>query len=366
MEAMFLNNNGMNDNEMVVSSHQLASKLRKIKENLDNCYLTTTKATTTTASTAENDLIKLQHTNRGISSPSSASSISKLLFLNNENNFDFEINDDKTSLDFILDQFKTNKTQYRAPSNLVSLKQTVYTDNLSRQSSIRSLISCDNNTTIITKPTNVNLINSASSGVLASVGVCTIPPIYNENNLNYNNRFKQIKSKNQVTPVYTKHEIDLLNDWDKYKPVIKMNSNQASPVRVIKNNRPETRLGFLQGDTPDSLNNEPKNNNDFNDCFEFSDNATIMSSPALSSKYYQLDNNSEIYEYAQLTPLNMKSNKVEKTKEVKNEINGRVSAQSVLSNFVSNLKFEELSKHSNPSSSKKSLGKYLLHYYLFS
>jgi hypothetical protein len=36
--------------------------------------------------------------------------------------------------------------------------------------------------------------------------------------------------------------------------------------------------------------------------------------------------------------------------------NGRVSMESVLSNFVSKLKFKEFSKNSNPSSSKKSFG----------
>jgi hypothetical protein len=50
---------------------------------------------------------------------------------------------------------------------------------------------------------SVNLINSASSGVLASVGVCTIPSMTqtiksNENTLNYHNyhhnKIKQIKS----------------------------------------------------------------------------------------------------------------------------------------------------------------------------
>jgi len=499
-----------------VSSHQLASKLRKIKENLDNCYLTSsgtvtpptnsntnynnntsvwpihsTMAQSNHMSSSNSDLIAFikknnllenttvpannknsSNTNSSKASinntPSSTSSISKMLFLNNENNFDFELNNDTNSLDFILaqyidpdnnnnfnnfDHFSNNiqkkKTATNSgdanPTNLISLTQTVFTDNLSRQSSIRSLLSnhCDNTSnntaymntkassaplTVLTKPTNVNLINSASSGVLASVGVCTIPPngLITQPTTQYQHKkFKQIKAKSQaaaaaaaaghISPVYMKHEIELLNDWDRYRPNvnntqdsaymeginsdlsnggynrIKVNngalvedssSNTSSPIRVLNKGRPETRLGFQLGDSPDSFvtdiqNGAHVNDRNLTDCYEYSDNVTIMSSPTLSNKYYmteeggmeqeeEYEDDDEPCQNDQLTPTNEKmllrnnfnlNSETEATLSQNGVPGGRLSVQSVLSNFASNLKFEEYTKASNPSSSKKSLGK---------
>jgi hypothetical protein len=396
--ALRLNNIDSIDND------QLAFKLRKIKENLDNCYSTPTTQLKPVVATNQdiNQFVKKNYftdSSRYSSNTntSSTSSISKLLFLNNDQNFDFSLNND-----FIMDQFKKETLIKKQPSttatvinttNLVSLKQTIYQDNLSRQSSIRSLITSEENNkniTVLKKPTNVNLINSASSGVLASVGVCTIPTIKssNENTLNHHNyhhnKIKQIKAKNQAqtSPVYSKHEIELLKDWDNYKPTTttatssttsnstttsqtnsnKINSNSSSPIQnnIKQNNsRPETRLGFQQGDTPDSLT--IGNENNFQDCF---DNASMVSSSPMSSvKNFKTSHTVDYDDYQeepeeqelelnlqQTTPLGIE-------KKIIQNNNGRVSVESVLSNFVSNLKFEEFSKNSNPSSSKKSFGK---------
>ncbi len=396
--ALRLNNIDSIDND------QLAFKLRKIKENLDNCYSTPTTQLKPVVATNQdiNQFVKKNYftdSSRYSSNTntSSTSSISKLLFLNNDQNFDFSLNND-----FIMDQFKKETLIKKQPSttatvinttNLVSLKQTIYQDNLSRQSSIRSLITSEENNkniTVLKKPTNVNLINSASSGVLASVGVCTIPTIKssNENTLNHHNyhhnKIKQIKAKNQAqtSPVYSKHEIELLKDWDNYKPTTttatssttsnstttsqtnsnKINSNSSSPIQnnIKQNNsRPETRLGFQQGDTPDSLT--IGNENNFKDCF---DNASMVSSSPMSSvKNFKTSHTVDYDDYQeepeeqelelnlqQTTPLGIE-------KKIIQNNNGRVSVESVLSNFVSNLKFEEFSKNSNPSSSKKSFGK---------
>ena len=280
-------------------------------------------------------------------------------------------------------------------TNLVSLKQTIYQDNLSRQSSIRSLITSEENNkniTVLKKPTNVNLINSASSGVLASVGVCTIHTVKssNENTLNHHNyhhnKIKQIKAKNQAqtSPVYSKHEIELLKDWDKYKPTTttatssttsnstatsqtnnsnKINSNSSSPIlnnTKQNNGRPETRLGFQQGDTPDSLT--IGNENNFKDYFEYTDNASMVSSSPMSSvKNFKTSHTVDYDDYQEEQEQELELNLQQTTPLIEKKIiqnnNGRVSVESVLSNFVSNLKFEEFSKNSNPSSSKKSFGK---------
>jgi hypothetical protein len=397
--ALRLNNIDSIDND------QLAFKLRKIKENLDNCYSTPTKTTTqlkpVVATNQDiNQFVKKNYftdSSRYSSNTntSSTSSISKLLFLNNDQNFDFSLNND-----FIMDQFKKETLIKKQPSttatvvnttNLVSLKQTIYQDNLSRQSSIRSLITSEENNkniTVLKKPTNVNLINSASSGVLASVGVCTIPTIKssNENTLNHHNyhhnKIKQIKAKNQAqtSPIYSKHEIELLKDWDKYKPTTtttatssttsnstttsqtnsnKINSNSSSPIQnntKQNNGRPETRLGFQQGDTPDSLT--IGNENNFKDCFEYTDNASMVSSSPMSSvKNFKTSHTVDYDDYQQEEELNLQQTTPLIEKKIIQNNNGRVSVESVLSNFVSNLKFEEFSKNSNPSSSKKSFGK---------
>jgi hypothetical protein len=50
------------------------------------------------------------------------------------------------------------------------------------------------------------------------------------------------------------------------------------------------------------------------------------------------------------------NSEVEAANSYNGNVGGRLSVQSVLSNFASNLKFDEYTKASLPSSSKKSLG----------
>jgi len=425
MEAIQINNV-----DSLIDNDQLAFKLRKIKENLDNCYSPSGSSIVNNNNINNNKQQPFVATNHDINqfvkknyftdssryssntNTSSTSSISKLLFLNNDQNFDFSLNNDFITDQFRKETFINNKQQQQQSSspalianttNLVSLKQTVYQDNLSRQSSIRSLITSEEtsannnnkNITVLKKPMSVNLINSASSGVLASVGVCTIPSMTqtiksNENTLNYHNyhhnKIKQIKAKNQgqTSPsIYSKHEIELLKDWDKYKSIssstttntsnttsqsnnnnnnsIKINSNLSSPIQK-PNSRPETRLGFQQGGTPDSLTLNENDNDNFKDYYEYADNVSIVSSSSSMSSVKNFKTSHTVDEEEQEQETESKQsatkNKIINSNVINKQTttNGRVSVESVLSNFVSNLKFEEFSKNSNPSSSKKSFG----------
>jgi hypothetical protein len=170
------------------SSQQLASKLRKIKQNLDNCYIvngTTTTATNLDVSDYENNDQSLGNSFKSINripityvspqartqQPNNARVVNvSHLPLNNPNSN--HVNEKRTSLDHILDQFTepslnsfkygtvASKNIYNrvipiySDSNVVEfipngriaenanqgIKQAVYSENVSRQSSIRSLI----------------------------------------------------------------------------------------------------------------------------------------------------------------------------------------------------------------------------------
>ena len=114
--ALRLNNIDSIDND------QLAFKLRKIKENLDNCYSTPTKTTTqlkpVVATNQDiNQFVKKNYftdSSRYSSNTntSSTSSLSKLLFLNNDQNFDFSLNND-----FIINQKTTINNSNRGKYN---------------------------------------------------------------------------------------------------------------------------------------------------------------------------------------------------------------------------------------------------------
>ena len=165
-----------------MSSQQLATKLRKIKQNLDNCYLNETN-------NIQNDSFK---------------SINRIpISYNNTPNNRIHINQ-KTSLDMILDQFsdanlidtpaygriipvssefmtpqiniyKPNGIQFK---NNIDTRQTpttaIYTDNVSRQSSIRSLLtSAKDSNKQQKRNSNNNMLLISPSQMLTNENVVT-------------------------------------------------------------------------------------------------------------------------------------------------------------------------------------------------
>lgn len=351
-------------------SIKLASKLRKIKENLDNCYLGSNKSLNSTicSTTNNNNLNDSFHTNTTANqinsakqSPSAHNTVfrtsfsnstidhsSKYLLLNHQSNFEFELNNNNTSLEHILDQYSA---QSQSPVNLdknilkqkakflnnhvipiyndadrsltgdpmqlngLGLKQAVYTENVSRQSSIRSLISDKN---LKSKP-------PANTTTFAKV--------------------KQIKARSQNNlennefHIYEKVEADLLKDWDKFKS--KPFNNKVEPRAVPQPPRPQTRMGFQ--------NNDYSNN-------EYSDNVTVAStssSSSSSSSNRKFQDYSEECESILMTPKIGKdrfkfnspgnSNQQQKQQQIHQFKSPKFDneTESVISDFVTNLKFDE-------------------------
>jgi hypothetical protein len=155
-----------------MSSQQLASKLRKIKQNLDNCYF-------------------INDTNNNDNNNDSFKNVNRVPISYN-NIYNNRINNNqKTSLDMILNQFADVNlmdssaygrvipisTEFMAPHiniykpNSIQSKHgdmnktaaAIYTDNVSRQSSIRSLLTSTNDTN---KNKNSNLLLISPSQML--------------------------------------------------------------------------------------------------------------------------------------------------------------------------------------------------------
>ena len=429
----------------MVSSFQLASKLRKIKQNLDNSnYLNDNLLSKAPAPTA-NTTGSLKHpngfsifsmvspalsTSNSVSSDSrhytrnksssqqqlnqspiscinrqlnsrltmTPDSMSQVLNINRKQ-FEFELNTNNSSLDFILDQIKpslndkakklaaplvvnelygsTNnipKLLAGSPSkitndktNLVSLNQTFYTDNVSRQSSIRSLISngdaCNTHMNKSFQLTNGGFNgkfasnstlsnrfeNSALNSNMSREAVVPSPDTTKPRNNLY--KYKKVRSKAsvQLEPVLSKNEIDLLTDWDAFKAdenaayTIKSSSASSSATlssslaEVESPSRPDTRLGFQTHERDSSPPESSQEGNYF-------DNITVRSSNS-SNKFYQ--DVSEDCESVPLTPTNKQLNCLSNFRAA--QLNDAFyaadkrpdSTQSVLSNFISNLKFED-------------------------
>ena len=427
----------------MVSSYQLASKLRKIKENLDNSnYLNDnllSKAPVPTANTTgslkqtngfsifsmvspalstsnsvlsdsrhytRNKLSSQQQLNqspincinRQLNSrlTMTPDSMSQVLNINRKQ-FEFELNTNNSSLDFILDQIKPNLNEkakkkpgplvvnelYGSTSNipkllagnpskitndktnLVSLNQTFYTDNVSRQSSIRSLISngdaCNAHMNKSFQPvnnfngkfaSNSTLSNRFENSVLNSnmSREAAVPSPETTKPRNNSYKYKKVRSKAhaQLEPVLSKNEIDLLTDWDTFKAdetVCNIKSSSASSSATLSSSlaevespsRPDTRLGFQMNERDSSPPESSLEGNYF-------DNITVRSSNS-SNKFYQ--DVSEDCESIPLTPTNKQLNCLSnlKAKQLNDAFyteNKRPdSTQSVLSNFISNLKFED-------------------------
>ena len=306
------------------------------------------------------------------------------------------------------------------------LKKAVYTENVSRQSSIRSLLSNISEASNPNKPVNTNKDANIASNKVESPLFKKGAFFYSNGDLNFSanlnndsktngtnaqNNLAKIKknkansnvSNNLLTfmPV-TKKEIELLNDWDTFRP---------SPVKIINNTthfsqvnnanfansiqRPTTRLelrddlehgsnladsstNFLRLGSSQSSNNiisnninniNPSNNHN-NKPTEYSDNVTVASSTS-SGRYYQ----DEECESVLVTPTNekeffimnnnsnnepIKVGNIEKHNSIGNE------TESVLSAFaVNNLTFENVGRqtpNTNKNERKYSKGKYKLIY----
>lgn len=173
----------------------------------------------------------------------------------------------------------------------------------------------------------------------------------------------------QNQPILAKNEIELLNDWDTFKPDeaaydnsdILSSSDDTTPDNSsldnnkVNEHRPDTRLGFSTNSGDMEHNNNTYSTSTVN---EYSDNISVRSS-ASSIKQLQDMNNSECaseecsllisprnngpFEYykrdSNPTDLNRRCQYGAETESVASK--RPESQQSVLSNFISNLKFEE-------------------------
>jgi hypothetical protein len=275
------------------------------------------------------------------------------------------------------------------------LKKAVYTENVSRQSSIRSLLSNISEASNPNKPVNNNNNNNDSNDVSQKVESPLFKKgafFYSNGDLNFatnenkvngtastQNNLAKIKKNNKPAangnlntfmPV-TRKEIELLNDWDTFRPSpVKIINNTTHFSQVNSNNsnsnsnnngygksiqRPTTRLD-LRDDIENGSNlidsstnflrlvsSQSSNNNNNNKPVEYSDNVTVASSTS-SGRYFQ----DEECESVLVTPTNekeyfimnmdeqQKKSKLEKHNSIGNE------TESVLSAFaVNNLTFED-------------------------
>lgn len=308
--AMRVNHGNLNTSNQSINSNtdslKLVSKIRKIKENLDQCSLNTSgnlnrSLNSTVCSDSWSNANNLNEKKVGYKSLNS----SKYILVSRQA-LDFEINNNPISLDNLaLDQFSDKFTNsFRSgleqiKSELPNLKHAVYSENVSRQSSIRSLLA-DNSSKLLPNSNNANVKNNYA-------------------------KIKQIKTKTQQNEEFqdlNKDEISLLQDWDK------SSSYGDSPLQNSEPLRSTTRLGFQ---------NEPSDWNNL----EYSDNVTIASSSSneTNSKYQDIDE----YENAQVATksisvasrqLGSSDQNVQKTK-----LNDE--SESIISDLVTNLQFEE-------------------------
>lgn len=211
----------------------LASKLKKIKDNLNDIN-----------TNDNNNELYVYNSNN-----------------NNNNNLNFDLNNQfkldlaehtkgmlmKTNCRVNEELAKISPSMGRKESltKLVSLKNVIYTENISRQSSIRSLINT----------TNVGMDKSPT--VLA----------------NYT-KIKHIKPK----------EYELLSDWDKFTTT----SNRSESAEKRYNDRPNTRMGFQST----ALVNMTSKNVDYSDSMRTVDSNNSDSSN-ISTKYYQSEDYQE-------------------------------------------------------------------------
>lgn len=308
--AMRVNHGNLNTSNQSISSNadslKLVSKIRKIKENLDQCSLNTSgnlnrSLNSTICSDSWSNVNSLNVKKVGYKSLNS----SKYILVSRQA-LDFELNNNPISFDNLaLDQFSEKLTkgirsdQEHNHFEFPNLKHAVYSENVSRQSSIRSLLA-DKNSKFLPNTNIGNLKNNYA-------------------------KIKQIKTKTQQNDEFqdfNREEINLLQDWDK------SSSCQDSPIQNSEPSRPTTRLGFQ---------NEP---HDWNQ-LEYSDNVTIASSSSneTNSKYQDIDE----LENAQVATksisvvsrqLGSSDQNVQKTK-----LNDE--SESILSDLVTNLQFEE-------------------------
>lgn len=183
----------------------------------------------------------------------------------------------------------------------------------------------------------------------------------------------QIGTSGQNQPILAKNEIELLNDWDTFKSdeaaydnsdILSSSDDTTPDNSSLDNNnnnnrvnelRPDTRLGFSTNAGDIEHNNNTYSTSTVN---EYSDNITVRSS-ASSIKQLQDMNNSECaseecsilisprsngpFEYykrdSNSTDLKQRCQYGTESESVASK--RPESQQSVLSNFISNLKFEE-------------------------
>lgn len=120
---------------------------------------------------------------------------------------------------------KVNPPLKMEPTSAVNLKNVIYSDNVSRQSSIRSLInnSNENNSRIyenvtktVSQPSSEAMSNFARVKLIKAKAITTTPTKESPNS-------------------YSNNEINLLNDWDQYK-------NTSDVLDPVVDHRPKTRM----------------------------------------------------------------------------------------------------------------------------
>lgn len=303
--AVRVNQANLNTSNQSINSNtdslKLVSKIRKIKENLDQCYLNNSvnlnRSLNSTACSDSLSNINSQY----VKKTSYKSSHPSRYILVSRQALDFELDNNPISLDNLaLDQFSEKLTNsYASDQELIqpglivpNLKHAVYSENVSRQSSIRSLLT-EKNSKFLPNTSMANMKNNFA-------------------------KIKKIKTKNQINDElqdYNKEEINLLQDWDK------SSSSRDSPLQNHVPSRPTTRLGF-QNEPPDWNN------------LEYSDNVTIASSSSneTNSKYQDMDE----YESILIAP---NSNGLDEKIATKKKLDDE--SESILSDLVTNLQFEE-------------------------
>ncbi|CAF0766607.1 unnamed protein product [Brachionus calyciflorus] len=296
-------------------SLKLANKIRKIKENLDQCHLNTNsnlnKSLNSTICSNSNLNDSVSRSSR-VNSPSvyNTTKTSKYILVNHQN-FDFELNNNPISLDNLsLEQFSEKISSDRdliKNNGIQNVKHAVYSENVSRQSSIRSLIT-EKNSKFLPNTSVANMNNNFA-------------------------KIKKFKAKSQANiefKEYERDEVCLLNDWEKSN-----NPYEDSPV--IENRkpppRPSTRLGF-QNDLVEWNSNN----------LEYSDNVTVASSSSSSNSKYQ--DFTEEYESILLTPQKSDNSQftngsTDKKKQTYKNLKKNDETESILSDLVTNLHFDD-------------------------
>ncbi|RNA23024.1 hypothetical protein BpHYR1_014675 [Brachionus plicatilis] len=317
--AVRVNQANLNTSNQSINSNtdslKLVSKIRKIKENLDQCY-TNTSLNRSLNSTICSDTLsnQLNVNNQYVNKSGYKSSNPSKYILVSRQALDFELNNNPISLDNLaLDQFSEKLTNsFRSDQELnqaevPNLKHAVYSENVSRQSSIRSLLTEKNSKFL----PNTNMANMKNNFA----------------------KIKKIKTRNQLNDEFqefNKEELNLLQDWDK------SSSCRDSPLHSRAPSRPTTRLGFQ---------NEPDWNN-----LEYSDNVTIASSSSneTNSKYQDMDEYENILDVPkpiECRHLEWNDKNVQKSKRDD-------ESESILSDLVTHLQFEEQKSANNLAHSR--------------